>query len=404
MNAELIIDADGHILEPPDTWVRYIEPKFRDRAMRIVKGDDGREYLEIDRQPSALVPPAFLASLGGMKRLSELGDEGIRQFNERRRQTVIKQTDQPAFDRGLGDSDTYLSGAGFGTMDAKERVELLDHEHIDKAILYPTLGLVWGAHVFDVALAGAYAQAYNRWIADFCRDSGGRLIPIAHLVLADPQAAVRELERAVKDGCKGAWVYCYTMNRKSHGHPDHDPVFAAAQDLDVPLALHPSLDNPKWGLHHRFDDVMWSDWFFNASGVSAIQMALASFFCYGVFDRFPRLRLIVLESQAGWIGSWLDWTDALYRGTSAGGSVRLREKPSYYFKRQCFISADPFERCVAPLTKLVGEDKFFWASDYPHSNHPATYIEDLKGLVNGMDDTARRGILGENASRVYKLA
>ena len=403
MTRELVIDADGHILEPPDTWVKYIERKYRDRAMRIAVGEGGREYLEIDGQPSTLVPPAFLASLGGMKRLNELGNEGIRQFNQRRRQTVIKQSNQPAFDRGLGEDATYLGGAGFGTMDPKERVELLDHEEIDKAILYPTLGLVWGAHIFDIELANAYAQAYNRWIADFCRDSGGRLIPVAHLVLADARAAARELERAVKDGCKGAWVYCYTINRKSHGHPDHDPVFAAAQDLDVPLALHPSLDNPGLSLHHRFDDVNWSDWYFNASGVSALQMALASIFAYGVFERFPRLRLVILESSAGWIGSWLDWTDALYRGTSAGGSVRLSEKPSYYFKRQCFISADPFERCVAPLTKIVGEDKFFWASDYPHSNHPATYMEDLKGLVTGMDDSARRKILGENAARVYKL-
>ena len=403
MTKELVVDADGHILEPPDAWVRYIEPKYRARAMRVAKGGDGREFLEIDGKPSALVPPPFLASLGGMKRLNELGDEGIRQFNDRRRQTVIKQTSQPAYDRGLGDDATYMNGAGFGTMDPKERVELLDHDGIDKAILYPTLGLVWGAEVFDVELAGAYAQAYNRWIADFCRDSGGRLIGIAHLILADPKAAVRELERAVKDGCKGAWVYCHTMNRKSHGHPDHDPVFAAAQDLDVPLALHPSLDNPKWSIQQRFDDVMWSDWWYNVSGWSATQMAMASFFAYGVLDRFPRLRLVILESQAGWIGTWLDWADALYRGTSAGGSVRLRDKPSYYFKRQCFISADPFERCIAPLTRLIGEDKFFWATDYPHSNHPATYMNDLKGLVAEMNDSARRGILGENVAKVYQL-
>ena len=60
------------------------------------------------------------------ERLNELGDAGIREFNERRRKTVIKQASQPAFDRGLGDDATYLNGAGFGTMDPKERVELLD--------------------------------------------------------------------------------------------------------------------------------------------------------------------------------------------------------------------------------------------------------------------------------------
>ncbi len=52
----------------------------------------------------------------------------------------------------------------------------------------------------DVALAQAYTRAYNRWIVDFCADSGGRLIPIAHLSLGDPQAAARELERAVRAG------------------------------------------------------------------------------------------------------------------------------------------------------------------------------------------------------------
>jgi uncharacterized protein len=213
-------------------------------------------------------------------------------------------------------------------MDPRERIELLDKEGIDKAILYPTPGLVWGAEVFDVPLACAYARAYNRWIADFCRDSNSRLVPIAHLVMADPEEAARELARAVKDGCKGAFVYLHSIDRKSHGHPDHDRVFAAAQDFDVPLALHPSLDNPKWSVWQRFDDVMWSDWFFNVSGASAMHMALASFFSYGVFDRFPRLRLVVLESNAGWIGSWLDWADALYTRTSAGGSVRLPDRPS----------------------------------------------------------------------------
>lgn len=208
---ELVIDADGHVLEPPDTWVRYIDPAFGDRALRIARGPDGRHFLEVDGRPSTLVPPPLLASLGGMKRLAEMGDSGLRALNERRRQTVMKQVNQPAYDRGLGDSGSYLSGAGFGTMDPNERLELLDKEGIDKAILYPTLGLVWGAEVNDVALACAYAKAYNRWIADFCRDSNGRLVPIAHLVMADPEDAARELVRAVKDGCKGAFVYLHSQ-------------------------------------------------------------------------------------------------------------------------------------------------------------------------------------------------
>ena len=91
-------------------------------------------------------------------------------------------------------------------MDMKERLKLLDKDGIDKAILYPTIGLLWEAEVEDPELTNAYCRAYNRWIADFCRDSGGRLIPIAHLSLLDIPAAIAELERAVKDGCSGAFV------------------------------------------------------------------------------------------------------------------------------------------------------------------------------------------------------
>src|SRR5713101_1584432 len=69
---ELVIDCDGHILEPPDLWERYIDPKYRDRAMRIRVGDDGFEYLEIDGKRAKMTRPGLLGSLGGMgKRVEE---------------------------------------------------------------------------------------------------------------------------------------------------------------------------------------------------------------------------------------------------------------------------------------------------------------------------------------------
>jgi hypothetical protein len=61
-----IIDADGHILEPPDAWEKYIDPKFRDRALRVRVGSDGREYLEVDGRPSKFFNIKALTFLGGM--------------------------------------------------------------------------------------------------------------------------------------------------------------------------------------------------------------------------------------------------------------------------------------------------------------------------------------------------
>jgi predicted TIM-barrel fold metal-dependent hydrolase len=299
--------------------------------------------------------------------------------------------------------ETYVGGAAYGAMDMKERLDLLQTEGMAKSVLYPTIGLLWEAEVFDAGLSDAYCRAYNRWIADFCRDSGGRLIPIAHISLGDPAAAARELQRAAKDGCKGAFVCPFTITRKPHGHTDHDPVFAAAQDLGIPLAIHPTLEPPAWGVHQRFLGMDWADWYFDLFAAAGVPQAFGTMFQYGVFDRFPRLRTVVLESGAGWIGYWLDRGDAIYRRTALGGTVQLKERPSFYFKRQCYISGDPDERSIAPLTKLIGEDRFFWASDYPHPDHPGDYLEELRGMVEGMSSTARRGVLGENVARAYNL-
>src|SRR6266480_3860142 len=312
----LVIDCDGHILEPPGLWETYLEPAYRDRALRIRVGDDGFEHLLIDGRPSTIARPGQLSTLGGMgKRVDE-----ARELRER-----ALRGDVPLAEvRGIRPTpeQTYLGGAAFGTMDMKERVQLLDREGMAKAVLYPTLGLLWEAELFDPELSSAYCRAYNRWIADFCRDSGGRLIPIAHLSLGNPEDAARELERAAKDGCRGAFVCPFTIPRVPHGDPRHDAVCAAAQDLDVPLAVHPTFEPVAFNVHHRFDKFGWAVWYFNLFAGQGVQQAFATFFQFGVFERFPRLRVVVLESQAGWIGYFLDRADAARRR----GQVLLGER------------------------------------------------------------------------------
>ena len=74
-----------------------------------------------------------------------------------------------------------------------------------------------------------------------------------------------------------------------------------------------------------------------------------------------------------------------------------------YFRRQCYISADPDETTLAAIISLVGEDRFFWASDFPHPDHAPDYIPHLKELVAGLSNSARDGILGQNVSKAYDL-
>lgn len=370
------VDADGHILEAPDLWEHYLEPRYRERALRLRTDTHGMEYLEINGAPSKVVRGGMLGLLGGMQR--NLAD-------------VL-----PAADH------TYVGGASFGAMNARERLQRLDQERLEAAFLYPTLGVLWEAECADAEIAQAYTRAYNRWIIDFCADSDGRLIPIAHLSLGDPDAAAQELEQAVRAGARGGWVAPFTMTKKPHGHPDHDRLFAAAQDLDVPLAIHPTFE-PKWATPGRFDNLHGAHFFLNVTAADAVRHAFTTFFQFGVFDRFPRLKLVLLESGAGWIGYWLDRMDG-YVASLLGGGVALKEKPSTYFRRQCWISCDPDERTIPALMDLHGADRFFWASDFPHPDHTGNYIAELEELAGKLSPSARPKLLGENVLRCYGVA
>ena len=158
------VDADGHILEPSDLWETYLEPQYQDRALRVVKDENGLDELEIGGQRSTMSRRGFPSTLAAMGRPD-----------------LIEMAKDP--------SVTYDNHAPIGATDAKERLKLLDAEHIDAAVIYTTTGLLWEAELEDAELSQAYTRAYNRWICDWCSDSGGRLIPAAHLSLMDPAAA-----------------------------------------------------------------------------------------------------------------------------------------------------------------------------------------------------------------------
>jgi predicted TIM-barrel fold metal-dependent hydrolase len=257
--------------------------------------------------------------------------------------------------------------------------------------------------VEDPELTVAYQRAYNRWIADFCRDSGGRLVPIAHLSLLDPAAAAAELERAVGDGCRGAFIAPFTHTRKAHGHSDHDALFVKACELDVPIGIHPTYE-PGWAVPVRFRGMgREREFFYNVMGRQAAQQAFLSFFSMATLERFPRLKLGLLEVGSGWVGSFLDRMDAVYETITSKG-VALRMKPSAYFQRQCFVSGDPDETAAPLVIDHVGADCFMWATDYPHPDHPGSWAKALERFVEPLSAETRSKVLGENVSRIYGLS
>jgi predicted TIM-barrel fold metal-dependent hydrolase len=373
------VDADGHILEPPDLWETYLEPRYRDRALRLVVDENGLEQLEIGGKPSVMSRKGFPSTLGAM---------GAPDFRAIQR--------DPA--------RTYVGEAPYGSMDPAQRLDVLDAEGIDAVVLYTTIGLLWEAELDDPELSDAYTRAYNRWICEFCAGSP-RLVPTAHLSLADPAAAARELERAANDGARGAYVAPFTHDGRPLGHPSNDPVFAAAQDLDVPFAIHPTFE-PQWTKGTRmgaWENVRELRLLASVAASDGVRHQFTTLFDYGVFDRFPRLKVVVLESGGGWIGYWLDRIDAVYGHTFIGTRVPLEHKPSDYFRERVWISCDPDERTIPALAQRFGADRFMWASDFPHADHTPEYVRDLDELAAGFDDPGRARFLGDNARELFGI-
>jgi uncharacterized protein len=374
------VDADGHILESAKCWEQYCEAKYRANAIRMKEDAQGLEYLEVNGVPSRVNRGG---NFGGVAQMGQVS------------------RNSGNFDRRI----KYGDKVPLGACDAKDRITRLDKEGLDAAIIYPSLDLTWETDTDDVEYTQAMCRAYNRWVTDWSADSGGRLIAVAHLSLNDPAAAAEELERAVKAGHKGGWVVQFTTTRKPHGHNDHDILFAKAQELDVPLGIHVSLE-PQWCWPGRYDKehIRKQTWFLNVTSSDAIRHALASFMAYGVFDKFPRLKLVILEVGAGWVQYWLDRMDAVYDSVMGRG-VPLKEKPSFYFRRNVWVSADPDERSLPAMADLCGSDRFFWASDFPHPDHTGNYIEELEAFGNKLSDPQRRrDVLGDNVRRVYNLS
>lgn len=374
------VDADGHILEPRDTWIKYIAPRFRDRAIRIDHDDKGLEVLLVDGKILEAVH-GRLAGLGGIEMdPAELLTTGLLKYED---------------------------GCPPGSYDPAARLKILDQEGIDVALLYPTIGICWEGHVQDAALAHAYTEAYNRWLEDFCSHDPRRLVPIMHLNLLDVDLALKEMRRAYAAGCRGIYISpdMYARGRRRFDDPALDPFWAAAQELGLPIAFHVVVrDQPTTSYADPLDDANGARFgLFNFAFLAIdVMAAFTELLTTGVLERYPRLKVTVLESGANWISAWLDRLDHKYEVMRSRSILSM--KPSDYFKRQCLVSADPDETITAEVVRHVGAQYFVWASDYPHIDASMGVVREMRERLAPLPASDQRLVLGENAARFYGLA
>jgi len=396
------VDVDGHILEPHGLWEEYIEPKYRDRAFKILEDENGLEYLSIDGKSSWLFRGGTLGFTG-----------------------AIGQDPRPFLEPGrIKWEDPVLPRGGF---DPHERVKVMDAEGIDQTLIYPSLSLAM--ECTDAELVAANCRAYNNWVFDFCKTHPKRLIPVAHIPVQDVEEGVKELRRTAKLGAKAAMIPSVCPLNRPFGGRYFDPLWQEAQDLDMPITLHPaaSLEQLTSQLYPpKRDDASGpitldpmaaaeqvsspidplqrddpSPWLMFVLGAEDTKFQFTTFFAEGTFERFPRLKLVVLESGTGWLVHLLQRMDDMFE--LYGFTTSMKLKPSEYFRRNCWIAMDPDDKMVQFNVQHLGSERFLWAYDFPHSDSITEPVSKLDENLAFLPPESRNRIIGENAVELYHL-
>jgi predicted TIM-barrel fold metal-dependent hydrolase len=372
-----VLDADIHVIEPRTMWRDHIDPAFR-----------GREPQPEDLAFGMVVDGVAINTWDARER--DL-DDAARALRRERILATFEEIYPEAYARGF-DAASQLAG--------------MDQEGIDVAVLYPSFGLfALATDGLDPALALAIARAYNDWLAGFCSVDPNRLKAVAMVPRQDPVGAAAEATRAVQElGMVGVFARPNAVDGRTLDDAYYDPLYGAVERLGVPLGLHEGgkAGHPQAGAD-RFTDLEMQ----HICTHPLEQMCAAVSLIYGgVLDRFPALEVVFLEAGCGWVPFWLERMDehhdnALTRGF--GGSRRRALRPSEYFHRQCYVSANAEETFVAHVADEVGEDRIVFSGDYPHPDGPFPHaVSDFLAL-EGLTEDRKRKILWENGARLYHL-
>ena len=254
-----------------------------------------------------------------------------------------------------------------GAWDPKARLADMDDEGIDIAVLFGTsVGLGYDPY------PPAICQGYNSWLAHYCSANPDRLKGVALLPLANIEAALEELHRAVsKLGFVGFLMKPSVGALTSDAECFH-PLYAEAEKLNVPVMVHIAHGaRALLAKRYRLEFIREQ----TIGNPISLMMALMDVIYGGVLDLFPRTRFAFLEGDVGWLPWWIDKLEEKYeqRRTfvkQAGRDETIRElrkdPPEYLKEGRIFFGCESEERYVPWVVETLGEDFLVWASDYPH--------------------------------------
>jgi len=392
----MIIDADSHVCEPPDTWTSRMPSKWGELIPRIRYIDD----LEMD--------------------VWCIGDEIV---NSLAFTVFYQEADSPLPHRREDDFPEVpqrVEEVHPSSWDPTERVKVMNDAGINMAALYPNLGLtnpdryrtIPGATLdfqFDVI------AAFNDFVLSWAEREPGRFIPLAVVPYWDIDRCVKELERCAALGHKG-WVLSGTP--EYHGEPPlsdrhWDPMWDVINASGNPVAFHAGTTmNPA---EYKVDptqrtvggdrvravvDVVKS-FLDNANACSKLLMS-------GVLPRYPEMNFAIVESGASWVPFLLESLDVhflRYRPWENRPELKADELPSEAFRRQVFVNTW-YENLRPDDLALLPIDNIMFETDYPH---PTCLFGDevqdsLRAKLSRLNDEDREKVAYRNAMRCFNIA
>ena len=366
-NGHRVIDTDSHQMEPPGMWKDYIDPTFADRAPGIRDMGNGRVGMCVEGQPITKQDGSYPMH---SKEFLEAAAKGMEKHEKTR-------------------------AAGFRP---EARLADMDRYGVDVQVLYPTVGgQILGKEFDDPELLAAVCAAYNDWSREYCSRATERLRWAAMLPMQAADLAVEEARRAVANGAAGFYVRPNPVAGRNLHHEDNDPVWTAIEDLGLPVCIHDSGSPylPSFGdrmethtsghiLAHPFEAMA----------------AMTSLIWFGVIERHPRLRVVHVEADGGWLPYWLQRMEQHWQFSGNAEHPLLKRRPTEYFKSNFLVACRGDEMTLPAVCELVGDDYLAFNTDYPHPD--GTWPAGLADLENQpLPPESIKKIFWDNAAPVF---
>jgi predicted TIM-barrel fold metal-dependent hydrolase len=295
-----------------------------------------------------------------------------------------------------------------GEYNPVERLKDMDIDGIYSAMLFGGRGRGASLELDGYEYYMACSRAWNDHVLEDWQGTGGeRLVALPVMPATGVDDAVAELQRVVKKGARGVTIGGWPSGGETVSWDD-DRFWAAAQDADVPVAVHLGFNSYFQLAAKKYvpdPDGRWSARMAimqteRTAGVMGT--LIANLIYHGVFERFPRLTFLSVETGCGWIPFYAEQLDDNFQRHRFWARMDLKLRPSEYLKRNVLAT---FQIDLAAIKFREGfVDNFMWSTDYPHTGCDWPNSQKMADFhLQGVPEDDKWQILGGNFARIFKL-